>query len=48
MKRRGAPEDELVDQLLTPVGATAVRDQIRVKRFGIAVAHFEETIRKLD
>ena len=36
------------DQLLTPVSATAVRDQIRVKRFGITVAHFDETIHKLD
>jgi hypothetical protein len=36
------------DQLLTPVSATEVHDQIRVKRFGITVAHFEETIRKLD
>ena len=36
------------DQLLTPVGATEIHDQIRVKRFGITVAHFDETIRKLD
>ncbi len=36
------------DQLLTPVSATEVRDQMRVKRFGITVARFDETIRKLD
>jgi hypothetical protein len=36
------------DQLLTPVSATEVRDQMRVKRFGIIVAHFDEIIRKLD
>ena len=34
--------------LLTPVSATEVHDTIRVSRFGIVVAHFEETIRKLD
>jgi hypothetical protein len=36
------------DQLLTPVSATEVHDQIKVRRFGITVAHFDETIRKLD
>jgi hypothetical protein len=36
------------DQLLTPVSPTEVHDSIRVKRFGITVAHFEETIRKVD
>jgi hypothetical protein len=36
------------DQLLTPVSATEVHDQIRVKRFGLTVAHFDETIRKDD
>lgn len=36
------------DQTLTPVSPTEVRDRIRVSRFGIAVAHFDETIRKLD
>lgn len=36
------------DQLLRPVSATEVHDVIRVKRFGITVAHFDETIRKLD
>ena len=36
------------DQMLTPVSATEVHDTIRVSRFGIAVAHFDETIRKLD
>jgi hypothetical protein len=36
------------DQLLTPVSATEVHDQIKVTRFGITVAHFDETIRKID
>ena len=36
------------DQQLTPVGATEVRDSIKIRRFGITVAHFEEIIRKLD
>lgn len=36
------------DQLLTPVSATEVRNEMRVKRFGITVAHFDEIIRKLD
>jgi hypothetical protein len=36
------------DQMLTPVSPTEVHDSIRVRRFGITVAHFEETIRKLD
>ena len=36
------------DQMLTPISPTEVRDRIRVKRFGITVANFEETIRKLD
>ena len=36
------------DQLLKPVSDTEVRDQIKITRFGITVAHFEETIRKLD
>ena len=36
------------DQLLTPVSPTEVRNRTRVKRFGIVVAHFNETIRKLD
>ncbi|HET7605118.1 MAG TPA: DUF3833 family protein [Sphingomicrobium sp.] len=36
------------DQLLTPVSATEVHDRIRVKRFGITVARFEETIRKVE
>jgi hypothetical protein len=35
------------DQMLTPVSATEVHDTIRVSRFGIVVAHFDETIRKL-
>jgi hypothetical protein len=36
------------DQLLTPVSSTEVHDQIRITRFGITVAHFDETIRKVD
>lgn len=36
------------DQTLTPVSPTEVHDAIRVSRFGITVAHFDETIRKLD
>ena len=36
------------DQLLTPVGTRQVRNRMRVKRFGITVAHFDELIRKLD
>jgi hypothetical protein len=34
------------DQLLVPVSSTEVLNHMRVKRFGIVVAHFEETIRK--
>ena len=30
------------DQWLTPVGPTQVRNKMRVKRFGITVAHFDE------
>jgi hypothetical protein len=36
------------DQQLTPVSATEVRNRMRVRRFGIIVAHFEEIIRKAD
>jgi hypothetical protein len=36
------------DQMLTPAGPSQVRNQMRVKRFGIVVAHFDEMIRKLD
>jgi uncharacterized protein DUF3833 len=36
------------DQLLTPVSPTEVHNAMRVKRFGITVAHYDETIRKLD
>jgi len=36
------------DQLLTPDGPRQVHNSMRVKRFGFTVAHFEETIRKLD
>ncbi|HVU31261.1 MAG TPA: DUF3833 family protein [Sphingomicrobium sp.] len=36
------------DQFLKPVSDTEVHDQIKITRFGITVARFEETIRKLD
>jgi hypothetical protein len=36
------------DQTLTPVSASEVRNTMRVKRFGIIVAHYDETIRKVD
>ena len=36
------------DQLLTPDGPRQVRNKMRVKRFGLTVAHFNEIIRKLD
>ena len=36
------------DQMLKPVSDTEVRDQIKITRFGITVAHFDETIRKLE
>jgi Protein of unknown function (DUF3833) len=36
------------DQTLTPDGARQVRNQMRVKRFGLIVARFSEIIRKLD
>jgi hypothetical protein len=36
------------DQWLTPVTADRVQNRMRVKRFGITIAHFDEVIRKLD
>jgi hypothetical protein len=36
------------DQLLTPVGPREVHNTMRVRRFGITVAHYDEVIRKLD
>jgi Protein of unknown function (DUF3833) len=36
------------DQLLTPLSPREVHNKMRVKRFGLVVAHFDETIRKLD
>ena len=36
------------DQLLTADGPRTVRNKMRVKRFGLVVAHFNEIIRKLD
>ena len=36
------------DQLLTPDGPRQVRNKMRVKRFGLTVARFNEMIRKLD
>jgi hypothetical protein len=36
------------DQMLTPAGPKEVKNSMRVKRFGITVAHYDEVIRKLD
>ncbi|HVM23122.1 MAG TPA: DUF3833 family protein [Sphingomicrobium sp.] len=36
------------DQWLSPVDARTVRNTMRVKRFGITVAHYDELIRKGD
>ena len=36
------------DQMLTPAGPRQVNNRMRVRRFGITVARFEEVIRKLD
>ena len=36
------------DQVLTPKGPREVANSMRVKRFGITVARFEEIIRKVD
>ena len=36
------------DQWLTPVGPRQVNNRMRVKRFGIIVARYDEVIRKLD
>lgn len=36
------------DQILTPDGPRQVSNKMRVKRFGLTVAHFNEIIRKLD
>lgn len=36
------------EQWLTPVGPREVSNAMRVKRFGLTVAHFNEIIRKLD
>ena len=36
------------DQTLTPVSPREVHNQMRVKRFGITVANYDETIRKVD
>lgn len=37
-----------IDQWLRPTGPTTLRNQMRVKRFGIVIAHVDEVIRKLD
>jgi hypothetical protein len=37
-----------VEQWLTPTGRNIVSNQMRVRRFGVVVARFTETIRKLD
>jgi hypothetical protein len=36
------------DQWLTPAGSKQVNNRMRVKRFGIIVARYDEVIRKLD
>ena len=36
------------DQWLTPVGPRRIDNHMRVRRFGIIVAHYDEVIRKLD
>ena len=36
------------DQWLTPAGPRQVNNAMRVKRFGITVAHYDEVIRKVD
>ncbi|MFL6731528.1 MAG: DUF3833 family protein [Sphingomicrobium sp.] len=36
------------DQVLTPAGPKQVKNRMRVQRFGITVARYEELIRKLD
>lgn len=36
------------DQWLTPAGPKQLNNSMRVKRFGITVAHYDEVIRKLD
>lgn len=36
------------DQVLTAVGPREIRNAMRVKRFGITVAHYDEVIRKDD
>jgi hypothetical protein len=37
-----------VEQWLTPSGVRTVSNQMKVRRFGLIVARFTETIRKLD
>ena len=46
--RYTAPNHLNFDQTLTPAGSGEVRNSMRVRRFGITVARFEEVIRKLD
>lgn len=36
------------DQWLTPTGPRQVNNAMKVKRFGITVAHYDEVIRKVD
>lgn len=43
-----APNHLNFDQLLTAVSAREVHNSMKVRRFGITVAHFEEVIRKVD
>ena len=37
-----------VEQWLSPAGEKTVRNRMKVRRLGLVVAHFDETIRKLD
>lgn len=46
--RYTAPNHLNFDQVLTPAGSREVRNTMRVRRFGIIVAHFDEVIRKQD
>ena len=46
--RYTAPNHLNFDQVLTPAGPGIVRNTMKVRRFGIVVAHFDEVIRKLD
>jgi hypothetical protein len=46
--RYQAPNHLNFDQWLTPAGPRQVNNAMKVKRFGITVAHYDEVIRKVD